>query len=582
MAVKKQVGNRLRGVFIYEDTSSSLAEKKYITYKKEDLTIYKDKFTDLVGEGIFEENCLFEDHKWIAFGNYHYETFDFTEIEYNQDLYLPLKCFVILQLFDRRLVVDSVQQGLNYILKMITMTSGYDKRLLTHFIEFIELKDLETKKGTSFFKHPNLAFIYFNPINDSNDYIDILLKIKTLPGIQNNGENVREIPTYSNFILFDNVIHDFMSNTTPYLREKYYPVYIWWRLTAVIPIRPNEFTEILNEGIRYEAKEDAYYILIPRRKQKPDSINKRKHVAIQHELKLSQELFYTINDFRKLANIEHEKYLFSLSVYSKFLKNKENSFRKLHYTEHINRHQMENLLDHFFDEIVTAQYNIKVVKTRDQLDRENEHKTIKRFNLGDTRHMSICMMMMQGFSELTIAQMAGHTDIKTQSHYASHIDDFQRSYSGLLEKGIMQKMNLGDQSGFDSFTFRQKQLLFYSTTHNPNAIKKDFGYCHSRNFPNECFSKDCIFCNKYQLDLSKVSKGEMLELKNKITKVQDEIQVKLNFIKKYYSTAFNKKDDAINNNESDIKELERNAMNLDILMNREAMMKAHIKKHKEV
>ncbi|MGG4263920.1 hypothetical protein [Peribacillus simplex] len=413
-------------------------------------------------------------------------------------------------------------------------------------------------RGLIHYKHPNLAFIYFNPINDS------------------------EIPTYSNFILFDEIIHDFMTNTTPNLRVKYYPIYIWWRLTSVIPIRPIEFIEILNEGIRYEAKEDAYYILIPRRKKSPDPINKSKHAAIQHELKISKEMYNIIGNFRKLAKLECGKYLFPTSFYRKFLTRENLSIRYLHYTEHMNWQQMTTLLDRFFDEVVNSQYDIEVVQTRDELDRENEHKTIKRFNLGDTRHMSICMMMMQGFSELTIAQMAGHNNIRTQSHYSSHIDDFQRSYSGLLEKSILQKMNLDDQSGFGSFTFRQKQLLSYSNSDNSKARKISFGYCHSKNFPNECFSKDCIFCNKFQIDLSNLSENEIKVLNNRITKIQDEIQVKLNFIKKYYSTAFKKKTDAINSNVSDMKELERNAINLNILMNQEVMMKTHLKKQKEI
>ncbi|NHC43442.1 hypothetical protein G6549_26700 [Bacillus sp. MM2020_1] len=572
------LGSFEKGVFIYENTSGLVAEKKYIRYEKEDLSIYKDKFIDLIGDGVFKEECLFEDHKWIAYGTKHYETFDFRKIEYNQHFYLPLKCFVIVQLFDKNLVVDMVHEKFTYILKMISMTGGYDIRLLKDFVEFVEINGLEKKTTLSKYKKPNLDFIYFNPINDSKDYIEILLNIKEI----SRYENVREIPTYSNFILFDEIIHDFMLNTTPYLREKYYPIFIWWRLTSVIPIRPIEFIEILNEGIRYETKEEAFYVLIPRRKQQPDPINNSKQIAIQHELKLNKEVYYIISDFRELANIGNSKYLFPLSAYTKFLKREDLSLKRIHYKEHMNWQQMTTLLDEFFDKIVNSQFNIEVVQTREELDRENEHKTIKRFNLGDTRHMSICMMMMQGFSELTIAQMAGHKDIRTQSHYSSHIDDFQRSYSGILEKSIIQKMNVGDKSGFDSFTFRQKQLLSYSNRDNSNARKKDFGYCHSENFPYDCFSKDCIFCNKFQLDLSKLSEEEIRELKNKVTKVQDEIQVKLNFIKKYYGTAFKKKDSSINSNESEIKELERNAINLNTLINQEAMIKVHLKNYKEV
>ena len=185
------IGNMEKGLFIYEDTSNSLVERKYIRYKKGDLSVYKDKFNDLIGEGIIEENSLFEDRVWKGFGNQHYETFDFTEIEFNQHLYLPLKCFVIIQLHDKRMVVDTVQSDLNYILNMIKRTSGYDKQLLKDFIEFVELKNLETQRGLIHYKHPNLAFIYFNPINDSKDYIETLIEFKDMYRL---GEEVREIP----------------------------------------------------------------------------------------------------------------------------------------------------------------------------------------------------------------------------------------------------------------------------------------------------------------------------------------------------------------------------------------------------
>jgi hypothetical protein len=571
-----KLGNLEKGVFIYEDTSSSLVENKYVRYKKYDVEIYKEKFNDLICEGIIKEGCLFEDNKWIAYGNKNFRTFNFTKIEYNQYFYLPLKCFVILQLYDRRLVVDSVYFGLHTILKMIKMTGGYDKRFLGDFLEFAELKDNETKKGLSYYKHSNLGFIYFNPIHDSEKFVEVLLKFNDF-----SNEQVREIPTYSNFVLFDAIIHEFISNTTPYLRIKFYPVFIWWRLTSVIPIRPIEFIEILNEGIRHIKEDDSYLILVPRRKQQPDIVKKRKQIAIQHELKISKEMYNIILDFRKLANIENEKYLFPVSVFIDFLERPEISLKKCHYKEHISWEQMTSLLDKFFDTIVHSQYDIKVVRTREELSKEKEQKSIKSFNLGDTRHMAICMMMMQGFSELTIAQMAGHTNIRTQSHYSSHIDDFQRSYSGLLEKSILQKMNIVDSSGFDSFTFRQKQLLSYSNKDHSKARKISFGYCHSENFPNECFSKDCVFCNKFQLDLSGISVMEQDEMKNKITKIQDEIQIKLNFIKKYYST-FKKKGNSNSGNKSDLKELEQNAIKLNTLMNQESMMKAHLNKQKEV
>jgi len=75
---------------------------------------------------------------------------------------------------------------------------------------------------------------------------------------------------------------------------------------------------------------------------------------------------------------------------------------------------------------------------------------------------------------------------------------------------------------------------------------------------------------------------EQSELANKITKIQDEIQIKLNFIKKYYRSAYRKKESEFDNNEKNSKDLERNSANLAILLNRKAMLEAHLAKKMEV
>lgn len=84
------------------------------------------------------------------------------------------------------------------------------------------------------------------------------------------------------------------------------------------------------------------------------------------------------------------------------------------------------------------------------------------------------------------------------------------------------------------------------------------------------------------IDLSNLTTLEQSELANKITKIQDEIQIKLNFIKKYYQSAYRKKEAEFDNNEKNSKDLERNSVNLAILLNRKAMLEAHLAKKMEV
>ncbi|MFJ7738752.1 hypothetical protein ACIQ2D_20790 [Lysinibacillus sp. NPDC097287] len=583
MAIKKlKVGNIDKGLLIYEETANSVAEKKYLKYNKDDLNQYQEKFELLQDDGIIKSPSEFIDHQWNIMGREYYRSLDLTEIEYNKELYLSLKCYVIVQLYDRKISPDSIFEGFNNILTIIKLTSCYDKRKLLEFEEW-KLEKESSKITLDRYKVYNLGFLYFNPINDASDYVPLF---ESMVGADWNA--IREIPTYEEFVRFDFLINDFMNKETNNMRSKYYPVFIWWKLSTIIPIRPLELVKIKNDDIRYDATEEKYYLTKGKRKLRPSKKEKgNHHVSIPHEIQINKEIYEIIEDYRKVTNSENEEYLFHLSHhYEHLTKPKYSSVINTGETKKYNDHRttdlMAKLLASFFDEVIQNEMGINVVNSRDKLDLENPHKTITRFSLMDTRHFAICSMMMQGFSELTIAQMAGHTKIKTQSAYASHIDDFQRSYSNLLAKDIQRSMTNLNNSGFDHFTFRQKQILSYWKSDYSKEKKIDYGYCQSKKFPYECFEDDCIFCNKIHIDLSNLTTQEQSELANKITKIQDEIQIKLNFIKKYYQSAYRKKEAEFDNNEKNSKDLEQNSANLAILLNRKAMLEAHLAKKMEV
>lgn len=583
MAVKKlKVGNIDKGLLIYEETSRSVAEKKYLKYNKDKLIQYQEKFELLQDDGIIKSPSEFLDHQWNVMGREYYRSLDFTEIEYNKELYLSLKCYVIVQLYDRNISPDSMFEGFHNILNIIRLTSCYDNRKLLEFEEW-KLEKESSKINLDRYKTYNLGFLYFNPINDASGYIPLF---ESIQGADWNA--VREIPTYEEFVRFDFLINDFMIKATNYMRTKYYPIFIWWKLSTIIPIRPIELVTIKNNDIRYDAIEEKYYLTKGKRKQSPSKKEKGKHhVAIPHEIQINKEVFGIIEDYRKITNSENEEYLFHLSHHYEHLKmpNRSSFINRGETIIHANHRTttlMTKLLDSFFDEVIQDGMGINIVNSRDELDLENPHKTITRFNLMDTRHFAICSMMMQGFSELTIAQMAGHNKIETQSAYASHIDDFQRSYSNLIAMDIQRSMTNLNTSGFEHFTFRQKQIFSYWNSDYSKEKKIDYGYCQSKNFPYECFEDDCIFCNKIHIDLSNLTTLEQSELANKITKIQDEIQIKLNFIKKYYQSAIRKKESEFDNNEKNSKDLERNSANLAILLNRKAMLEAHLAKKMEV
>ena len=189
-----------------------------------------------------------------------------------------------------------------------------------------------------------------------------------------------------------------------------------------------------NNDIRYDAKEEKYYLAKGKRKQSPSKKEKGKHhVAIPQEIQINKGVFEIIENYRSITNSENEEYLFHLS----------------------------------------SQYEHLKMPNRSSFI--NRGKTIIHAN-----HRTTTLM----------------TNLNT--------------------------------SGFEHFTFRQKQILSYWNSDYSKEKKIDYGYCQSKNFPYECFEDDCIFCNKIHIDLSNLTTLEQSELANKITKIQDEIQIKLN------------------------------------------------------
>jgi len=69
---------------------------------------------------------------------------------------------------------------------------------------------------------------------------------------------------------------------TNYMRSKYYPIFIWWKLSTIIPIRPIELVKIKNNDIRYDEKEEKYYLTKGKRKLPPSEKEKGKYNVVRN------------------------------------------------------------------------------------------------------------------------------------------------------------------------------------------------------------------------------------------------------------------------------------------------------------
>ncbi|WP_170867864.1 site-specific integrase [Paenibacillus sp. ov031] len=291
----------------------------------------------------------------------------------------------------------------------------------------------------------------------------------------------RDLPNYKDILTFDEHIIDFFSYIS-YGDEhvRFFPVYIWWKLTNVIPMRVIEFLTLRKNCIEQKDNE-TYWINIPREKKQADSPFK---VDVTDTLEINHEMYSIINKYIcTLENLNiHSEYLIPFDAYVRYLIRPYQTIqqRKGKQNRLIDKY-LQRLIDDFYKEII-------------------QDESVDKITCGDTRHFAIMNMFLQGFNMLSIARMAGHDTLGVQQNYYSHIDHYLQSQVYLMaqEKSkVTFKKNIGapllgktreliDRGKIYEY---EDLLNFHSTT---------YGFCsyQEADFPDGC-AEDCRVCPKY-------------------------------------------------------------------------------------
>ena len=112
-----------------------------------------------------------------------------------------------------------------------------------------------------------LEFLSMLPIAETeNEVMERFMdKIDALADLQysDHAKKQRPLASFDSNFLFNDIINDYwnqdLENDT---RLFYYPLYLWWQITAIIPLRPREF--ILTPRDCLEEKKDGSYITLRR------------------------------------------------------------------------------------------------------------------------------------------------------------------------------------------------------------------------------------------------------------------------------------------------------------------------------
>ena len=466
MTVREYVGENKSSYLVIKYKMSNTSEETYV-----------EMFHELKRTGAFL-NDSYDDDLWICFEDKDSPTrrLSFSFLEAHPQMEKTVKNYLLVKL---------------YVQKCRLLTAA--KRLLhiKHFMEdtdFVNpdnVKDYQMLIGTwnGNKKREAIAikeFLEFSNLDHAGLYYDLVKNIKKAEN------NYRELPDFQGVLIFDYIVNDYWEKIKDSEdRYRLFPVILWWKLTTVIPIRPIEFYNLKRDCV-YE-KNGRYYFKIER--LKAEYGRKRVISDIVTDFELNTELYFFIYDYVEYCNgIDNCKYLISPPTCDMIYRNKVLNTR-----EKFTREKMNIYYKAFQKEIVEGQYDYKVVRSHDTKEGE-----LPYIYYGDTRHLAIMNMMLQGMNPIYIAQLAGHHTLDAQVGYYSHLETFTTAKSYILSQ-FMKGNNLLKRPSRDTNMGEKvvKKEILGTDYYALPKVAKGQGRCSSRNIPYECNHKSCLFCKNF-------------------------------------------------------------------------------------
>lgn len=322
-----------------------------------------------------------------------------------------------------------------------------------------------------------IRFINFYDVPNKTSLIKM---VKNFPVIKNKN---RELPSFEDVLIYDEIVNSFFNNAKVEDQIPYLSVLLWWKVTNVIPMRPNEFYKLKQDCI--EVENGAYWFKFERSKivfenQNPTNSNRTK-------VQIDKDTYDLINNVREkiVENMTTESiYLFNSNYYEKCI-NKQND---VFYGMRLNQYRFMRILNKFNRNIVMKRYG---------------ETPLTKIRPGDTRHFAIINMFLQGFNALSIARMAGHTDLNSQVNYYTHARHFAKSYVyHLAQSRFEHKINTIMKDGI--LGWRRaivNKNIAGDCSENAKQKRIKYGFCqdNSDEFPMNC-TEDCRVCSYYFFD----------------------------------------------------------------------------------
>lgn len=207
----------------------------------------------------------------------------------------------------------------------------------------------------------------------------------------------RILASFENYFKFNDCLEQFWINAEEKERLFYFPLYLWWKLTVILPLRPTEFLLLPRHCLSRENGESI--LTVRRTRLKGGSKPIRYNIADDYRLMkycIPETLASEIQAYIETTSQMPVSEIDTLFV----LKGKEKS-RFYSYGS------LRACLKKFQEE------KMGVDLSSDEC-----------IHLGDTRHLAMISLIISGGSPTICKELAGHEDINISSHYYANISRF--------------------------------------------------------------------------------------------------------------------------------------------------------------
>ena len=299
------------------------------------------------------------------------------------------------------------------------------------------------------------------------------------PRLSRKRGNQRKLLDFPSYFRFHDAINEFWSAADMEKKLYYFPLYLWWELTAVLPLRVTEFLMLPVDCISHNDGGDC--ITVRRTRLKGGKSLMTYHIEDDYEKKtypVSKHISDEVEWYRRATEkMTPSKIgcLFSVDPFK---------------GEHASS-QVE----------IYSYYCLKKTKI-DFYAHELTGQDIPDVHLGDTRHIAMMNLIISGGSPRICMELAGHANMAMSSHYYSNMSELVKCSTYELYRRNKEGASLM-VNGSEIYSLEPADTL----------PKVAGGYCGSTAFAagrvDDCILSmngqgeigECTSCRHYRTDL---------------------------------------------------------------------------------